>query len=105
MKTCHLSDYGKVHTALPDCYPLSQASPFLPYSIYADCNWYDYAKFTAMAGKALRYSPIHYIKGWKSPVLLIHGDDDHNPFSITVDVAKAYEATFQFMDQYLKKKR
>ncbi len=32
-------------------------------------------------------SPVHYIDGWKSPVLLIHGDDDRNvPFAQTVDL-------------------
>ena len=31
-----------------------------------------------------------FMDGWRSPVLLIHGDDDRNvPFSETVDVAEA----------------
>jgi dipeptidyl aminopeptidase/acylaminoacyl peptidase len=31
-----------------------------------------------------------YIADWRSPVLLIHGDDDRNvPFSETVDLAEA----------------
>ena len=34
-------------------------------------------------------SPDAYVNGWKSPVLLIHGDDDRNvPFSQTVDLAQ-----------------
>jgi dipeptidyl aminopeptidase/acylaminoacyl peptidase len=31
-----------------------------------------------------------FIDGWRSPVLLIHGDDDRNvPFSETVDLVEA----------------
>ncbi len=77
-------------------------------------------------------SPISSMDGWKSPVLLIHGDDDRNvPFSETVDKAeelrrqgvyfeqlvfpdevhgfllhsnwlKAYEATADFFDRMMK---
>jgi len=77
-------------------------------------------------------SPIAHMEGWKSPVLLIHGDDDRNvPFSETVDKAealrkngvefeqlvfpdevhgfllhqnwvKAFEATFDFFERKLK---
>lgn len=37
---------------------------------------------------AFESSPMAYIKSWKSPVLLIHGDDDRNvPFSETVRLA------------------
>lgn len=39
---------------------------------------------------AFESSPMAYIKSWKSPVLLIHGDDDRNvPFSETVRLAVA----------------
>jgi len=32
---------------------------------------------------------MNFIKSWKSPVLLIHGDDDRNvPFSESVDLAE-----------------
>ena len=52
-------------------------------------SWYDYAKFPAMAKKALESSPVYYLKGWKNPVLLIHGDDDRNvPFSESVNIAE-----------------
>ena len=35
-------------------------------------------------------SPLYYIKGWRSPVLLIHGDDDRNvSFAETVTLAEA----------------
>ncbi len=81
---------------------------------------------------AYESSPIAHMKTWKSPVLLIHGDDDRNvPFSETVDKiellrkngvyyehlvfpdevhgfllhsnwVKAYEATADFFDRMLK---
>jgi dipeptidyl aminopeptidase/acylaminoacyl peptidase len=38
-------------------------------------------------------SPDAYVSTWKSPVLLIHGDDDRNvPFSQTVDLAQRLRA-------------
>ena len=38
---------------------------------------------------AWKSSPDAYVSTWKSPVLLIHGDDDRNvPFSQTVDLAQ-----------------
>jgi len=97
-------------------------------------GWYDYAKFPEMARMALRSSPVTYVKNWKGPVLLIHGDDDRNvPFSQSVNIAeilrsqgvrveqlifpdevhsfllyrswvKAYNATFEFIDRQLKKR-
>lgn len=95
--------------------------------------WYDYAKFPAIAKKALESSPVYYIKGWKNPVLMIHGDDDRNvPFSESVNMAemlrkqgvlveqlvlpdevhsfllysnwvKAYIATFEFVERQFNK--
>ena len=77
-------------------------------------------------------SPLNYVKGWKSPVLLIHGDDDRNvSFAETVTLAEAlrkqgvtfeslvlpdeihgflryeswlqvFKATAEFFDRYLK---
>lgn len=39
---------------------------------------------------AFRSSPMADVDGWRSPVLLIHGDDDRNvPFSESVDLAVA----------------
>jgi dipeptidyl aminopeptidase/acylaminoacyl peptidase len=97
--------------------------------------WYDYAKYPVMAKTALLSSPVSYIKNWKAPVLLIHGDDDRNvPFSESVNIAellrkqgvhveqlifpdevhsfllhrnwvKAYEATFEFIDRQLNRKK
>jgi dipeptidyl aminopeptidase/acylaminoacyl peptidase len=38
-------------------------------------------------------SPVSHMKTWKSPVLLIHGDDDRNVrFSQTVDLARRLTA-------------
>jgi dipeptidyl aminopeptidase/acylaminoacyl peptidase len=38
---------------------------------------------------AFRSSPVSYVSSWKSPVLLIHGDDDRNVrFSQTVDLER-----------------
>ena len=83
--------------------------------------------------RAIESSPMHDIDSWKSPVLLIHGDDDRNvPFSETVDLVeelrirniyfeqlifpdevhgfllhdnwvRAYEATFDFFERKLKR--
>ena len=96
--------------------------------------WYDYAEFPAYAKKALESSPINFIKGWKNPVLMIHGDDDRNvPFSETVNIAellrkqgvhveqlvlpdeihgfllhrswlKVYHAAFEFVERQINKK-
>lgn len=48
-----------------------------------------YAK-PEVARLAFESSPNAHLKGWKSPVLLIHGDDDRNvPFSESVTLAEA----------------
>src|SRR5260370_16700099 len=56
-------------------------------------NWvptYDPAKQAEAAKLAYESSPIAYVKDWRSPVLLIHGDDDRNvQFSQTVHLAAA----------------
>ena len=82
---------------------------------------------------AFESSPLSSVKSWRSPVLLIHGDDDRNvPFSETVhlvealrnqgvefeqlifpdeihdflrhaDWVRAYEASAGFLDRHLKK--
>ncbi len=47
----------------------------------------------AAMGVAWTSSPDSSIDGWKSPVLLIHGDDDRNvPFAQTVDLARRLDA-------------
>ncbi len=93
--------------------------------------WYDVAHYPDVAALAFQSSPEAYLDGWKSPVLLIHGDDDRNvPFSETVVLSdqlrdrgvyfeqlifpdevhgfllhdnwvRAYEATFEFIDRHI----
>jgi dipeptidyl aminopeptidase/acylaminoacyl peptidase len=54
---------------------------------------YDPAKNAALARLAFESSPLSSVATWRSPVLLIHGDDDRNvPFSETVDLAQALRA-------------
>ncbi len=51
---------------------------------------YDPAKFADAAKLAFDSSPMASVNTWKSPVLLIHGDDDRNvPFSETVHLVEA----------------
>ncbi len=56
-------------------------------------NWvpsYDPIKQAEAAKLAYESSPIAYVKDWRSPVLLIHGDDDRNvQFSQTVQLTAA----------------
>lgn len=50
---------------------------------------YQSERHQAFARKAFESSPMNFIKDWRSPVLLIHGDDDRNvPFSETVSLAE-----------------
>jgi dipeptidyl aminopeptidase/acylaminoacyl peptidase len=47
----------------------------------------------ALLAAALAASPISSVAGWRSPVLLIHGDDDHNvAFSESIRLAEALRA-------------
>lgn len=51
---------------------------------------YDPAAREDFARVAFEASPMAHIGSWRSPVLLIHGDDDRNvPFSESVDLAEA----------------
>ncbi len=53
---------------------------------------YDPEDFPEFSRVAYESSPMAFMDGWRSPVLLIHGDDDRNvPFSETVDVAEALD--------------
>jgi dipeptidyl aminopeptidase/acylaminoacyl peptidase len=93
---------------------------------------YDPVKSREVADLAYRSSPVAFLDGWRSPVLFIHGDDDRNvPFSETVDIVeslrrrdvhfeqlvfpdevhgfllhsnwtKAYRATIDFFDRFVK---
>lgn len=54
----------------------------------SNANWLDYGNRDAVR-IALESSPIGSVEKWRSPVLLIHGDDDRNvAFSQTVDLAR-----------------
>lgn len=94
-------------------------------------TWYDSTRYAAVGQVAFQSSPMHFVAGWKNPVLFIHGDDDRNvPFSETVHLMEilrkqgvpyeqlvfpdevhgfllhrnwleAYRATFAFLDRYL----
>jgi dipeptidyl aminopeptidase/acylaminoacyl peptidase len=51
---------------------------------------YDPEKDRDFARRAFESSPLASVKTWRSPVLLVHGDDDRNvPFSETVTLAEA----------------
>jgi dipeptidyl aminopeptidase/acylaminoacyl peptidase len=51
---------------------------------------YEAEKRADVARRAYESSPMASIASWRSPVLLIHGDDDRNvPFSESVDLAEA----------------
>jgi len=50
---------------------------------------YDSTANATFAKLAYQSSPLYYLHGWRSPVLLIHGDDDRNvPFGETVELAE-----------------
>ncbi len=54
---------------------------------------YEPEKWQALARLAFDSSPMASIKSWRSPVLLIHGDDDRNvPFGQSVMLAEALRA-------------
>jgi len=95
---------------------------------------YNPEKRSDFSKKAFESSPLHYVNKWRSPVLLIHGDDDRNVnFNETVTLAEqlrarnviveqlvmpdevhsfllhrnwlqAYNATFNFLDKHLNRK-
>lgn len=63
---------------------------------------YNPEKQAAVARRAFESSPMAYMDGWRSPVLLIHGDDDRNvPFSETVDVAEALRKRDVYYEQLI----
>src|SRR5205085_1288843 len=52
-----------------------------------------FAPDSAEARTAFESSPMASVKSWRSPVLLIHGDDDRNvPFAQTVRLVEALRA-------------
>lgn len=63
---------------------------------------YDPAKSVAVSKLAYDSSPMAFIDGWKSPVLVIHGDDDRNvPFSETVDLVEALRQREVHLEQLI----
>ncbi len=63
---------------------------------------YNAEKNQAFARMAFESSPLHFIKGWRSPVLLIHGDDDRNvPFSETVSLAESLREQGVYFEQVI----
>ncbi len=52
--------------------------------------------------RAFQSSPMYFVDGWRSPVLLIHGDDDRNvAFSETVDLAEALRKRNVYIEQLI----
>jgi len=68
-------------------------------------NWvadYDPATRVAFAATATASSPIHFVNGWKSPVLFIHGDDDRNvPFNQTVNMVEKLRERKVYLEQLI----
>lgn len=63
---------------------------------------YDPSQSAAAAKLAFDSSPMAFIDGWKSPVLVIHGDDDRNvPFSETVDLVEALRQRDVHLEQLI----
>ena len=63
---------------------------------------YDPAKAAEVARLAFESSPMAHLDGWRSPVLLIHGDDDRNvPFSETVDLAESLRKRDVYFEQVI----
>jgi dipeptidyl aminopeptidase/acylaminoacyl peptidase len=63
---------------------------------------YDAEKRAWFAKKAFESSPMNFISTWKSPVLLIHGDDDRNvPFSETVSLAESLRTQGVYFEQII----
>jgi dipeptidyl aminopeptidase/acylaminoacyl peptidase len=61
---------------------------------------YDPQAKQAAAKLAFDSSPMAHVKGWRSPVLLVHGDDDRNvPFSETVTLVEALRQQDVEMEQ------
>jgi dipeptidyl aminopeptidase/acylaminoacyl peptidase len=54
---------------------------------------YDPARRPELARRAFDASPMAFVDGWRSPVLLVHGDDDRNvPFSESVELVEQLRA-------------
>ncbi len=65
-------------------------------------NAYDPSKQQEAARLAFASSPMASVKTWRSPVLLIHGDDDRNvPFNETVNLVEALRAQHVEFEQLI----
>ncbi|MEP6595846.1 MAG: prolyl oligopeptidase family serine peptidase [Ginsengibacter sp.] len=68
-------------------------------------NWvadYDPATRSAFAKIAFASSPVNFLKGWRSPVLFIHGDDDRNvPFNQTVNLVEKLREQNVYFEQLI----
>ncbi len=63
---------------------------------------YDAEKEREVAALAFESSPMAFTKGWRSPVLIIHGDDDRNvPFSESVDLAEELRKQGVYFEQLI----
>jgi dipeptidyl aminopeptidase/acylaminoacyl peptidase len=63
---------------------------------------YNPAEQVEIARLAFESSPMAAIDGWRSPVLLIHGDDDRNvPFSETVDLVEQLRKRDVYYEQLI----
>jgi dipeptidyl aminopeptidase/acylaminoacyl peptidase len=68
-------------------------------------NWvtdYDPATRAEFAKIAFASSPVNFLKGWRSPVLFIHGDDDRNvPFDQTVSIVEKLRERNVYFEQLI----
>ncbi len=63
---------------------------------------YDPLRLPEISKKAFESSPMYFVKGWRSPVLLIHGDDDRNvPFSESVTLVEALRKQNVYFEQII----
>ena len=65
-------------------------------------SWYNPNYYPKIAELAYKSSPEAYINGWKSPVLLVHGDDDRNvPFSESVVLSEKLRDRGVYFEQLI----
>ena len=97
--TAHIAAWGGSYGGFLTAFCLAKASDIFSCGVdmHGVHNWntelsnwrtYDSVSVGSFSQKAYLSSPIAYIDGWHSPVLLIQGDDDRNvPFSQTITLA------------------
>ncbi|MCB0844500.1 MAG: prolyl oligopeptidase family serine peptidase, partial [Bacteroidetes bacterium] len=63
---------------------------------------YDPVALPEIGKKAWESSPVAFLDGWRSPVLLIHGDDDRNvPFNETVALGESLRDRKVYFEQLI----